>query len=56
MQVHLTNIRNRARELGGQIPCEPCRDEDDHQGCCREENKLQCDNFELFDDGLGGNK
>ncbi|KAJ5424824.1 hypothetical protein N7445_010892 [Penicillium cf. griseofulvum] len=51
--IHLTNMRKLAKERGGQIPCEPCKDAEDHPGCCREENAERCDNFELFLTGGG---
>ncbi|KAI3196972.1 hypothetical protein CBS147311_7118 [Penicillium roqueforti] len=46
--LHLTNMRKVSKELGGQVPCEPCKDANDRQGCCREANADRCDNFELF--------
>ncbi|CAI7611430.1 unnamed protein product [Penicillium viridicatum] len=46
--IHLTNMRKVAKERGGQVPCEPCKDANDRAGCCREVNADRCDNFELF--------
>ncbi|CAG8886278.1 unnamed protein product [Penicillium egyptiacum] len=54
--VHLTNMRKVARERGGQVPCEPCKDAEDSAGCCREENADRCDNFDLFATREGGSK
>ncbi|KAJ5442246.1 hypothetical protein N7445_005253 [Penicillium cf. griseofulvum] len=51
--IHLTNMRKLAKERGGQILCELCKDAEDHLGCCREENAERCDNFELFLTGGG---
>ncbi|KAJ5111683.1 hypothetical protein NUU61_001313 [Penicillium alfredii] len=46
--IHLTKMRRMAKELDGQVPCEPCKDADDKAGCCREENYGRCDNFDFF--------
>ncbi|KAB8212649.1 hypothetical protein BDV33DRAFT_137647 [Aspergillus novoparasiticus] len=43
---HLLNMRRRAEDLGGSVPCRSCESKSD---CCRDINK--CDNFLLFDCG-----
>jgi hypothetical protein len=42
-------MRRLVKANGGQAPCEPCKDANAKTGCCREENKDMCDNFELFE-------
>ncbi|KAJ5957734.1 hypothetical protein N7501_012013 [Penicillium viridicatum] len=52
--IYLTSIRKIAKERGGQVPCEPCKDANDRIGCCREVNADRCDNFDLFQTGVTG--
>ncbi|KAE8377486.1 hypothetical protein BDV26DRAFT_293090 [Aspergillus bertholletiae] len=43
---HLLNMRRRAEDLGGAVPCRSCESKKE---CCKDINK--CDNFLLFDCG-----
>ncbi|KAE8384443.1 hypothetical protein BDV23DRAFT_177034 [Aspergillus alliaceus] len=43
---HVTNIRKRAVDLGGSVPCDSCKTKNE---CCKDID--HCDNFMLFDCG-----